>query len=117
MGGEPEAGVLRSGIGVVDQLPCGNGTSGSVTLPQPHFQCGQYQRGLLVRRCGPANAPTRAPPTLTAFAVQELLAARWGVAPADRTTREPGEPGVRLRCWTCVHNSTRSTKRRASLTR
>ncbi|MFF2412639.1 DUF6207 family protein [Streptomyces sp. NPDC058092] len=53
----------------------------------------------------------------TAFAVQELLAARWGIPPADRTTREPGEPGVRLRCWTCVHNSTRSTKRRASLTR
>ncbi|WP_327138174.1 DUF6207 family protein (plasmid) [Streptomyces sp. NBC_01340] len=35
----------------------------------------------------------------TAFAVQELLAARWGIAPADRTTREPGEPGVRLRCF------------------
>ena len=33
----------------------------------------------------------------TAFAVQELLAARFAVAPADRTTREPGEPGVRLR--------------------
>ncbi|MFD5268860.1 DUF6207 family protein [Streptomyces sp. NPDC058335] len=35
----------------------------------------------------------------TAFAVQELLSARWGIAPADRTTREPGEPGVRLRCF------------------
>ena len=35
----------------------------------------------------------------TAFAVQELLAARWGIAPADRTSREPGEPGVRLRCF------------------
>jgi hypothetical protein len=35
----------------------------------------------------------------TAFAVQELLAGRWAVAPADRTTREPGEPGVRLRCF------------------
>ncbi|MFF7191960.1 DUF6207 family protein [Streptomyces sp. NPDC008222] len=22
-----------------------------------------------------------------------------GIAPADRTTREPGEPGVRLRCF------------------
>lgn len=32
----------------------------------------------------------------TAFAVQELLAARWGIAPADRTTREPG---ARLRCF------------------
>ena len=28
-----------------------------------------------------------------------MLAARWGIAPADRTTREPGEPGVRLRCF------------------
>lgn len=35
----------------------------------------------------------------TAFAVQELLAARYAIAPADRTTREPGEPGVRLRCF------------------
>ncbi|MEV0695952.1 DUF6207 family protein [Streptomyces sp. NPDC050388] len=35
----------------------------------------------------------------TAFAVQELLASRWVIAPADRTTHEPGEPGVRLRCF------------------
>ncbi|MDQ1051579.1 hypothetical protein QFZ76_009815 [Streptomyces sp. V4I2] len=33
------------------------------------------------------------------FAVQELLAARWATAPADRTTREAGEPGVRRRCF------------------
>ncbi|MFB6963212.1 DUF6207 family protein [Streptomyces sp. NPDC056309] len=33
----------------------------------------------------------------TAFTVQELLAARCAVAPAERTTREPDEPGVRLR--------------------
>ncbi|MEU2287847.1 DUF6207 family protein [Streptomyces sp. NPDC013178] len=35
----------------------------------------------------------------TALAVQELLAAQCAIAPADRTTREPGEPGVRLRCF------------------
>ncbi|CAM5325729.1 DUF6207 family protein [Streptomyces chartreusis] len=35
----------------------------------------------------------------TAFAVQELLAGRCTVAQADRTTRDPGEPGVRLRCF------------------
>lgn len=35
----------------------------------------------------------------TAFAVQELLATRWAVAAADHTTHEPGEPGVRLRCF------------------
>ncbi|MFC9117642.1 DUF6207 family protein [Streptomyces sp. NPDC057092] len=35
----------------------------------------------------------------TSFAVQELLATRWAIAPADRTVREPGEPGVRLRCY------------------
>ncbi|MDF3142144.1 MULTISPECIES: DUF6207 family protein [unclassified Streptomyces] len=35
----------------------------------------------------------------TAFAVQQLLAARCAIAPADRTTREPGEPGIRLRCF------------------
>ncbi|MEW2078900.1 MULTISPECIES: DUF6207 family protein [unclassified Streptomyces] len=35
----------------------------------------------------------------TAFAVQELLATRCAVAAADRTIHEPGEPGVRLRCY------------------
>jgi hypothetical protein len=35
----------------------------------------------------------------TAFAVQDLIAARWAIAPAERTTRDPGEPGVRLRCF------------------
>ncbi|MER5699288.1 DUF6207 family protein [Streptomyces mirabilis] len=32
----------------------------------------------------------------TAFALQEVLATRWATATADRTTRVPGEPGVRL---------------------
>ncbi|MFJ8469678.1 DUF6207 family protein [Streptomyces swartbergensis] len=35
----------------------------------------------------------------TAFMVQELLAAWCAMAPADRTTQHPGEPGVRLRCF------------------
>lgn len=41
----------------------------------------------------------------TAFAIQELLAARCAVAPADRTTREPGEPGVRLRFFLDLHEA------------
>ncbi|MER6127850.1 DUF6207 family protein [Streptomyces sp. NPDC001795] len=39
----------------------------------------------------------------TAFAIQELLAARCAIAPADRTTREPGGPGVRLRFFLNLH--------------
>lgn len=35
----------------------------------------------------------------TAFAIQELLATQCAVAAADRTIHEPGEPGVRLRCY------------------
>ena len=35
----------------------------------------------------------------TALAIQELLATHCALAPADRTTRAPGEPGVRLRCY------------------
>jgi hypothetical protein len=35
----------------------------------------------------------------TALAVQDLLATLCAIAPAERTTREPGEPGVRLRCY------------------
>ncbi|MEU8591609.1 DUF6207 family protein [Streptomyces sp. NPDC048664] len=35
----------------------------------------------------------------TALAVQQLIAARCAVAPSDRTSREPGEPRVRLRSF------------------
>ncbi|MBC2864484.1 hypothetical protein H1R13_05580 [Streptomyces mexicanus] len=34
-----------------------------------------------------------------AFAFQNALAARWATATVERTTRDPGEPGVRLRCY------------------
>ncbi|WP_437105239.1 DUF6207 family protein [Streptomyces sp. enrichment culture] len=39
----------------------------------------------------------------TAFAVQELLATRYAIAPADHTMRAPGEPGVRLRFFLDLH--------------
>ncbi|MGW0188189.1 DUF6207 family protein [Streptomyces sp. NPDC003362] len=48
--------------------------------------------GLLVVEVAAANDET-------AFAFQDALAARWATATAERTTREPGEPGVRLRCY------------------
>ena len=35
----------------------------------------------------------------TALAIQQLLATQGATATADRTTPEPGEPGVRLRCY------------------
>ncbi|MFJ4366700.1 DUF6207 family protein [Streptomyces chartreusis] len=35
----------------------------------------------------------------TAFSVQALLAGQCAITPAERTTREPGQPGVRLRCF------------------
>ncbi|MFF4402294.1 DUF6207 family protein [Streptomyces sp. NPDC001480] len=35
----------------------------------------------------------------TAFAFQEALAGRPATATDDRTTRVPGEPGVRPRCY------------------
>ncbi|MFJ5212280.1 DUF6207 family protein [Streptomyces nigra] len=44
----------------------------------------------------------------TAFAVQALLAGRWATAPADRTARVPGEPGVRLRCYLDVRQELES---------
>ncbi|MGW0477100.1 DUF6207 family protein [Streptomyces coeruleorubidus] len=44
----------------------------------------------------------------TAFAVQEMLAGRWATAPADGTTRVPGEPGVRLHCYLDVRQEFRS---------
>ncbi|MFJ8469582.1 DUF6207 family protein [Streptomyces swartbergensis] len=44
----------------------------------------------------------------TAFAIQQLLAGRWATASADGTTRVPGEPGVRLRCYLDVRQQLRS---------
>ncbi|MFE2500159.1 DUF6207 family protein [Streptomyces scopuliridis] len=35
----------------------------------------------------------------TALAFQQLLADRWATATAQRTTRDAGQPGVRLRCY------------------
>ena len=52
-----------------------------------------------VSRPGLAVVDVAADDDETAFALQDLLATRYAIAPADRTTREPGEPGVRLRCF------------------
>ncbi|MFJ3224054.1 DUF6207 family protein [Streptomyces sp. NPDC086783] len=41
--------------------------------------------------------PRRRHQNATAFAIQQLLAERCATACAARTTREPDEPGVRLR--------------------
>ncbi|MET9686053.1 DUF6207 family protein [Streptomyces coeruleorubidus] len=46
----------------------------------------------------------------TAFAVQELLAGRWAAALANGTTRVPGEPGVRLRCYLDVHQEASASR-------
>ncbi|MEV5842248.1 DUF6207 family protein [Streptomyces sp. NPDC051985] len=35
----------------------------------------------------------------TALAFQQLLADRWATSLAQHTTRDAGEPGVRLRCY------------------
>ncbi|MEV7737821.1 DUF6207 family protein [Streptomyces sp. NPDC088921] len=39
----------------------------------------------------------------TALAFQQLLAERWVTATAETTTRDAGEPGVRLRCYLDLH--------------
>jgi hypothetical protein len=35
----------------------------------------------------------------TAFAFHEALATRWATTSVERTTREAGQAGVRLRCY------------------
>ncbi|MFF8478883.1 DUF6207 family protein [Streptomyces sp. NPDC015414] len=35
----------------------------------------------------------------TAFAVQEALASMWATTAVERTTRDAGQTGVRLRCY------------------
>jgi hypothetical protein len=48
---------------------------------------------------GPVVVEVAAADDATAFAFQGALARRWATATAERTTRDPGEPGVRLRCY------------------
>ncbi|MGW3150957.1 DUF6207 family protein [Streptomyces sp. NPDC001177] len=35
----------------------------------------------------------------TALELQQALADRWAAVTAEGTTRQPGQPGVRLRCY------------------
>ena len=35
----------------------------------------------------------------TALAFQQMLAEQWATATAEHTTRDAGQPGVRLRCY------------------
>ncbi|MEU4655022.1 DUF6207 family protein [Streptomyces sp. NPDC023723] len=56
-----------------------------------------------VARPGLAVVEVAALDDATAFAVQELLAARCAIAAAERTVHEPGEPGVRLRLFLDLH--------------
>jgi hypothetical protein len=35
----------------------------------------------------------------TALAFQQLLAEQWATSPAQHTTHDVGQPGVRLRCY------------------
>lgn len=35
----------------------------------------------------------------TAFAFQTTLSSMWAATSVERTTRDPGQPGVRLRCY------------------
>ncbi|WP_404199226.1 DUF6207 family protein [Streptomyces tauricus] len=49
-------------------------------------------------RPSPAVVEIAAADDHTAFAIQNLPTAHYAIAPTDRTTKDPGEPGVRLRC-------------------
>ncbi|MFF3488228.1 DUF6207 family protein [Streptomyces sp. NPDC002701] len=50
----------------------------------------------------------------TASAVQNLLATHHAIAPADRTTRKPGEPGCAASSTCATPSSPASTDSRAS---
>jgi Family of unknown function (DUF6207) len=56
-----------------------------------------------VARPGLAVVDVASADDATAFAIQEALAALWATAAADRATRDPVEPGVRLRCYLDAH--------------
>ncbi|MGV9255335.1 DUF6207 family protein [Streptomyces sp. NPDC003697] len=56
------------------------------------------RRNASATRTSDRRLPTPRSNAATALAFQQAVAARWATAVADRITREPGQPGVRLRC-------------------
>ncbi|MFJ8086188.1 DUF6207 family protein [Streptomyces sp. NPDC096205] len=67
-----------------------------------------------VATAGLAVVEAAAPDEQTALAIHDLLAAHCALAPANRTYREPGEPGIRLRCYPDL-NQTADGQHSASL--
>ncbi|MEV6742355.1 DUF6207 family protein [Streptomyces sp. NPDC051104] len=67
--------------------------------------CGRQINDAHVALPGLAVVEVAAADDETAFAVQELLATRCAIAPTDRTTGEPDEPGVRLRFFLGLHQA------------
>ncbi|TVZ90522.1 DUF6207 family protein [Streptomyces sp. BK340] len=45
----------------------------------------------------------------TVLAFQASIARTWGTATAERTTRDPGQPGVRLRMYTDLRQVLKQT--------
>ncbi|RPF30347.1 hypothetical protein EDD92_0102 [Streptomyces sp. TLI_185] len=52
-----------------------------------------------VQEPGLAVVEVAAADAATALALQTALAAQWATATADQVTHDPGQPGVRLRCY------------------
>jgi hypothetical protein len=52
-----------------------------------------------VREPGLVVVDVAAADDATAMAFQQLLADQWATATAEQTTRDAGQPGVRLRCY------------------
>ncbi|MFE5190288.1 DUF6207 family protein [Streptomyces sp. NPDC056628] len=86
------------GVALPDAVDTDDVQAGPSPLGLRPAGCGAVAAGILSGR-GLAGVEVAAADDATALAVQELLAVRCVIAPADRTVREPGEPGVRLRCF------------------
>ncbi|WP_330293481.1 DUF6207 family protein [Streptomyces sp. NBC_00576] len=66
--------------------------SGVVTYTDPINETHVSRPGLVVVDVAAADDDT-------ALAFQQLLAEHWATSTAERTTRDVGQPGVRLRCY------------------
>jgi len=74
--------------------PAGNAAPGRRVMPgmEPINALHVAEPGLLVVEVAAADDGT-------ALAFQDAVAARWAAATTDRTTHQPGQPGVRLRFY------------------
>ncbi|MER7680281.1 DUF6207 family protein [Streptomyces sp. NPDC096934] len=87
----PDLGLGRAGELLATGEPAGRGRASCLVVESIN-EVHVSEPGLVVVDVAAADDQT-------AFAFQTTLSSMWAATSVERTTRDPGQPGVRLRCY------------------